>query len=87
MYIFLFTTQLHDNLELQVSIYWCLVKFHSSHIVLSNYYFGLLFPISLCRTALHKVLYCKDCITLRQPWLFCTKKQKQKQDKMKLENI
>ena len=27
----------------------------------------------MCETALHKFLYCKDCITPRQPRLFCTK--------------
>ena len=33
---------------------------------------GLLLCLSL-KTALLRVLYCKDCITPRKPWLFCTK--------------
>ena len=47
MYIILYTTQLHNNLELQVSTYWCLVliSFLTYIIVLSNHCFGLLFPI------------------------------------------
>ena len=55
----------------------CEISFLTCIIVLSNHCFGLLFlPICLyifCETALHKALYCKDCITLRQPWLFYTK--------------
>ena len=56
---------------------------YSALIILSGLLLCL--PLSL-KTALLKVLHYKDCITPRQPWLSCTKK-KQKQDKMKLENI
>ena len=85
LYLYCFIhTQLHNNVEGYFLLMNALCNFapYSYYSALTSFLVCISLSLYL-KTALLRFLYCKDCITPRQPWLFFTKLKTKTKNKIR----